>query len=73
VLEALLGRGVAVDRDQRAGGAEPVGDAPRVAAGAERRVDRHVPRAWREKLERLVSQDGDVRRGHLSQHRQDAR
>ena len=40
--EALLGDRVAVDRDQRAGRADAVGDEARVAAAAERAVDRDL-------------------------------
>ena len=41
--ERLLSERVAVDRDQRAGRPEAVGDEPGVAGGAERAVDRDLP------------------------------
>ena len=43
--EALLGDRVAVDPDQRPAGADPLGDQARVAAAADRAVDRGLARA----------------------------
>ena len=59
--EVLLGDRVAVDRDQRARGADPLGDQARVAAGAEGAVDRDLARLRVQRLDQLPGEDGDVR------------
>ena len=71
--ERLLGERVAVDRDQRAGGAEPVRDQPRVAGGAERAVDGDLARLRVQRLDELPGEDGDVRAGHVKQDGQGMR
>ena len=73
VGEALLGDRVAVERDQRPGGAEALGEQARVAAAAERAVDDDVARARVRELEDLVRQDGDVLGGHVKKADQVAR
>ena len=70
---ALLGQRVAVDRDQRPGRAEPVGDQPRVTGGAERAVDRDLTRPGVERLDQLARQDRDVGAGHVKQDGQGMR
>ena len=55
------------------GGAEPVGDEPRVAAGAERAVDRDLARLRVERLDQLAGEDRDVRAGHVKQDGQGMR
>ena len=52
--EALLGERVAVDRDERARGAEPLGEQARVPAVAERAVDRRLAGLRVEQLEQLA-------------------
>ena len=59
--EALLGERVAVDRDERPGGAEPLGEQPGVPAVAERAVDRRLPGLRVEQLEQLAGEHGRVR------------
>ena len=71
--EGLLGERVAVDRDQRAGGTDPVGDQPGVAGGAERAVDGDLARLRVERLDELAGEDGDVRAGHVKQDGQEMR
>ena len=53
VLEALLGSGVAVDRDQLAAGRDPLGDQAGVPAAAEGAVDGHLTRGRVEKGNQL--------------------
>ena len=65
LARARLGVRVAVDRDQRPGGAEALGDEPRVAAVAEGAVDRDRPRARApargcERVEQLAREHGRV-------------
>ncbi len=71
--ERLLGQRVAVDRDQRAGRAEAVGDEARVAAGAERAVDRDLAGLRVERLDQLRGQDRDVDAWHVKQDGQERR
>ena len=66
--EALLGRGVAVDGDELAAGPKAIGHQARVAAAAERAVDRELARAGVEEVDELAGQDRDVRGGHVNQH-----
>ena len=63
LLEALGRVGVAVDRDQRAFGAEALGDQLRVAAAAERAVDRGLARARVEQVDQLAGEHRDVGAG----------
>ena len=63
LLEALARVGVAVDRDQRALGTEALGDQLRVAAAAERAVDRSLPGARVEQVDQLAGEHRDVRTG----------
>ena len=65
LVEALLGGGVAVDADERAGGPDPVGDEARMAAVAERAVDRDLARLRVEQLDQLAGQDRDVWACHV--------
>ena len=55
-----LGLRVAVDADQLARGADPVGHQARVAAGAERAVDRDLAGRGIEQVDQLAGQHGDV-------------
>ena len=55
--EALLGDRVAVDPDQRAGRAEPVGDQARVAAATNRAVDGDLARLRVEDVDQLTGED----------------
>ena len=71
--ERLLGERVAVDRDQRAGGADPVGDQARVAGGAERAVDDDLAGLRVQRLDQLPGEDRDVRAGHVKQDGQEKR
>ena len=71
--ERLLGERVAIDPDQRPGGADPLGDQPRVAAGAEGAVDRDLPGLRVERLDQLPGEDGDVRAWHVKQDGQEMR
>ena len=71
--ERLLGERVAVDRDQRPGGADAVGDEARVAGAAERAVDRDLAGLRVERLDQLPGEDGDVRAGHVKQDGQEMR
>ena len=71
--ERVLGERVAVDRDQRPGGAEPLGDQPRVAAAAERAVDGDLARLRVQRLDQLAGEDRDVRLGHVKQDGQGTR
>ena len=71
--ERLLGERVAVDRDQRAGGPEAVGDQPRVAGGAERAVDGDLPGLRVERFDQLTRQDGDVGARHVKKDGQGMR
>ena len=71
--ERLLGERVAVDRDQRAGRPEPVGDQPRVAGGAERAVDRDLAGPRVERFDQLARQDRDVSAWHVKQDGQEMR
>ena len=64
-LEVLLGDGVAVDRDQRAGRAEALGDEAGVAAGAERAVDGDLAGLRVERLDQLAREDRDMGGGHV--------
>ena len=66
--EALLGRGVAIDGDELAAGAQALGHQARVAAAAERAVDRDLARLRVEEVDQLAGQDRDVRGGHVNQH-----
>ena len=59
--ESLLGDGVAVDRHERPGGAELLGDQPRVPAVAERAVDHRLSGLDPEELEQLAREHGRVR------------
>ena len=65
VREPLLGLRVAVDADELAAGAEPVGDEAGVAARAERAVDRGLARGGVERLDQLAGEDGDVQSWHV--------
>ena len=71
--ERLLGERVAVDRDQRAGRPEAVGDQPGVAGGAERAVDRGLPGPRVESFDQLTRQDRDVSAWHVKQDGQEMR
>jgi hypothetical protein len=71
--ERALGERVAVDRDQRPGRAEAVGDQPRVTGGAERAVDRDLARLRVERLDQLARQDRDVSAWHVKQDGQEMR
>ena len=62
---AFSASGIAVDRDQRARGAEPVGDQPGVAGGAERAIDRDLARMGVERFDELARQNRDVRAWHV--------
>ena len=53
-------------------GPEPVGDQPRVAAGAERAVDRRLTALRVEELDQLAGEDGDVTAVIVNQDGQDA-
>ncbi len=70
--ERLLRERVAVDRDQHARRAEPVGDQAGVAGGAEGAVDRDLARLRVQRLDELPREDGDVR-GHVKQDGQGMR
>ena len=59
-LEALLCRRVAIDRDDRAAGADALGDESRVPAVAEGAVDHRLARLWVEQRQQLVGQYGNV-------------
>ena len=61
--EPLLGDRIAVDRDQRPGGPDPVGDQPRVTAAAERAVHGHLAGLRIEQLDQLAGEHRDVRSG----------
>ena len=65
--EALGGDRVAVDRDQRAGRADPLAEQARVAARAERAVDDGLTGLRVEQLDRLAGQHRHVRNGHVKQ------
>ena len=65
--EALGGDRVAVDRDERAGGADPLAEQARVAARAERAVDDDLTGLRVEQLDRLAGQHRHVRNGHVKQ------
>ena len=62
---ARLGGRVAVDRDQRPGRAEALGDQPRVTAAAERAVDGDLARLRVQRLDQLAGEDRNVRLGHV--------
>ena len=68
LLEALLRERIAIDRDQGALGAEPLGDQLRVAAAAEGAVDRGLPGAWIEQVDQLAREHRDVNGSHVKQH-----
>ena len=65
--EALGGDRVAIDRDQRAGRADPIGQQARVTARAEGAVDDGLTGLRVEQLDRLAGQDRHVRNGHVKQ------
>ena len=65
--KALLGERVAVDPDQRPGGADAIRDQPRVTGAADGAVDGNRSRSGVEKLDQLAGQDGHVRRCHVNQ------
>ena len=65
--EALLGRGVAVDADQRAGRAQALGDQPRVATAAEGAVDSGLAGTGIEEVDQLRGEDWNVLGGHVGQ------
>ena len=64
---------VAVDRDQRAGRPEPLGDQPRVAGAAERAVDGDLARSRVQRLDQLAGENRDVRLGHVKKDGQGTR
>ena len=68
--EPLLGERVAIDPDQRAAGPIRSAIRPRVAAAADRAVDRDLPRPRVEQLDQLAGEHRDMRRGHVKQCRQ---
>jgi hypothetical protein len=51
-----------------AGRAQAIGHQARVAAAAERAVDRELARLGVEEVDELAGQDRDVRGGHVNQH-----
>jgi hypothetical protein len=65
--EALGGDRVAVDRDERARGADPAAEQPRVTARAERAVHDRLAGLRIEQLDRLAGEHRHVRNGHLKQ------
>jgi 16S rRNA (cytosine1402-N4)-methyltransferase len=67
LVEALARGRVAVDGDQRARGAEALGDQPGVPAGAERAVHGDLARLWVEQLDQLAGEHRDVGLGHLQE------
>ena len=71
--ERLLRERVAVDRDQRAGRADPVRDEAGVAGRAEGAVDGDLARLGVQRLDELPGEDGDVRAGHVKQDGQEMR
>jgi hypothetical protein len=71
--EGLLGERVAVDRDQRPGGADAVRDQAGVARRAERAVDCDLARLRVQRLDELPGEDGDVRAWHVKQDGQGMR
>ena len=56
--EGLLGERVAVDGDEQPGGAEALGDQPRVTARAERAVDGDLARLGVERLDSSPARTG---------------
>ncbi len=64
---------IAVDRDQRAGRAEPVGDEACVPGGAERAVDRDLAGLGVERFDELTRQDRNVCAWHVKQDGQGMR
>ena len=70
--EPLLGGGVAINSDQRAGGSDPVGQQPRVTATADGAVHRDLTRARIKDIDQLAGENRDVRPGHVKQCRQDS-
>ena len=60
-----LGGRVAVDRDQRSGRADALGDEAGVTGAAERAVDGDHAGARVERLDQLTGEDRDVRLGHV--------
>ena len=71
--EGGLGGRVAVDRDQRSGRAETLGDEPRVAGAAERAVDGGLARLRVQRLDQLTGENRDVRLGHVKKDGQETR
>ena len=65
--EALGGDRVAVDRDERAGRADPLAEQARVAARAERAVHDGLTGLRVEQLDRLAGQHRHVGNGHVKQ------
>ena len=68
--EPLLGQGVAVDADQRAGGPDPPGDQAGMPTSPKRAVDHRLTRPRAEQIDQLPGQDRDVSLGHVKQCRQ---
>ena len=55
------------------GGPDPVGDEARVAAAAQRAVDRDLARLRVQRLDQLAGEDRDVRAWHVKQDGQEMR
>ena len=67
LLEALGCGRIAIDRDQRAGGADPLGQQPRVAAASERAVDDRLARSGIGLADHFRGKDWDVLGRHVGQ------
>ena len=67
LVRALLGRGVAIDADERPGRAQALGDQPGVSAAAEGAVDGGLAGTGVEEVDQLRRQDGNVLGGHVAQ------
>ena len=65
LVERGLGGRVAVDRDQRSGRADALGDEARVTGAAERAVDGDHAGARVKRLDQLTGEDRNVRLRHV--------